>query len=130
MPKEIIIESEFHDAPELQEALGGALAGREGEITITSREAPATFRLEPVITVALITGGAAIVAALITATATILKPVERKVATIQVEDPTGIVLKIPADTPLERIGGLLEAARDRPISRLVVLRIEPPGGVG
>lgn len=120
MADEIIIESEFHDAKDLEEALKQELVG-ENDIEIILRDQTATFRLEPIITVALIAGGAKVLSTLISALAAIHKSNDRAPKMIQVEDPSGIVLKVPATTTPDQVARLLMAANGRRPTRVVVL---------
>jgi DNA-binding response OmpR family regulator len=92
--EQIDIESELHDAPQLMAALRKELDETSG-VSFETRQAPSSFRMDPVIVSALITGGAAILAPLVVELAKLLGRKPGRV--VRIEDVSGAIVDVPAD---------------------------------
>jgi hypothetical protein len=131
--REIIIESESHDAPELKALLAQELSDGEG-IALEQRSQEAEYRLDPTIVVAMITGGASVLVSLITALATVAAtrakqapPSKETRATdaVQVFGPRGdFLLEVPAGTPAVDVERNVRAIGSREVSRILLVRID------
>ena len=126
-PFEIVIESDALGAVELRNALGRTLpAGCAIGLEFRDRESP--FRLEPVMLVAIISGGFQVLAALVSGLLAVGKREGKRDLpahqAIRIEDAAGVVVEIPIDLPTAKGLDLLKAARGRKLRRIYL--VSPP----
>lgn len=116
---EIEIDSDLHDAAELHRELAHAPAAPEG-VRYEMRPRPATaFRLEPVIIVALLTGGAQVLSAVIAGLLVLAKDRRRNVK-VRVKTADGMELEVSGPGAPEEVERLLAAVEGRQVKRILL----------
>ena len=116
----ILIESDFHRAIELRQALQQTLDTKMGNITLELRTQSTPFRLDPTVLAAIITGGASVLAALVPELFKFFKPSEVAVGVVRITDSSGAVLEMSADTPPEKVKALSEQVREHKITHIML----------
>ena len=118
MTYEISVESETMEPTELRKVLEQDLPSED--ISLELRKQSGSIRLEPVVLIAIITGGFQVLTALITGLLTLAKD-RKKTDKISIEDPSGTILEIPAGTSTEIMHQQLEGLRGRNVTRIVLI---------
>ena len=125
MSHSFLILSEDHSAEELESLMSQAKGEEEGFSLSVQEEPEGTRSLDPTVLVALISGGATVLAGLINSILTLYKAKsEKSKRQIVLKGKNGRELSIPADTPTEKIQEYMKLLKELEIDELEYVSVE------